>query len=314
MLERIFNTQIRFVERALARQECSECQKIRQLLDENNNRVLAAYVKEQYQKQQESTGRLADAISVLHAARKLAPSKTAVSRSEIYVEVLSKANDSAGDLQRSFLLTIKRLPSDKLQELLAAILDLHLDHASLPREFSAAQEDLTLLIDAQNAQIRPLRSAHEGQHTATRTKIVGQKVELALQREIVSERDAEYSELLSGVHGLFSSYFRRNLRNPSLAFLCEIFYYDLRAPHRAAFTPKPRYAIERALSAPHDYLGCDCCGSMEVSRTQPSTAILYQLYLESGQLINVRDMWESFYAIIRDDSNVADDDQERKSL
>jgi origin recognition complex subunit 3 len=304
----------RLVEHVLARQEASQCRKIRQLLDENDNQVLAAYVREQYQKQQENTGRLADAINILQTARRVASSKSFVSRSEIYVEVLSKTKDSAGDLERDLLLSIKRLPSNKLEALLAAVVDLHLDHAPVPREFLAAQEDLASLIDAQNAQLRPLRSAHEGQHSSMRTRVVGQKVELAHQREIVSERDAEYSELLSGVHGLFSFYFRRNLRNPSRTFLAEVFFYDLRAPHRAAFTPKPRYAIERALSTPHDYLGCDCCGSMELSKTQPPTAILYQLYLESGQLINVRDMWESFHAIVRDDSTVDDEFQERQHL
>ena len=35
-----------------------------------------------------------------------------------------------------------------------------------------------------------------------------------------------------------------------------------------------------------------------LSSTQPSTAILYQLYLESGAMINVFDLWSAFNAII----------------
>ena len=68
--------------------------------------------------------------------------------------------------------------------------------------------------------------------------------------------------------------------------------------------------IERALAAPHDYLGCDCCdnrsragdggrGEISLSGTQPATAILYQLYLESGTLINIADLWAAFGAVIR---------------
>jgi origin recognition complex subunit 3 len=32
--------------------------------------------------------------------------------------------------------------------------------------------------------------------------------------------------------------------------------------------------------------------------TQPPTALLYQLYLESGSMINVHDMWAAFNELI----------------
>lgn len=95
----------------------------------------------------------------------------------------------------------------------------------------------------------------------------------------------------------------------------------LSTPHRSllkpALIPSPRHAIERALSRPHDYLGCSCCAaesssinrspntntdqrhghdSSEKNDHQPATAILYQLYLESGTLINVADLWTAFRA------------------
>lgn len=38
-----------------------------------------------------------------------------------------------------------------------------------------------------------------------------------------------------------------------------------------------------------------------LSSTQPPTAILYQLYLESGNLINVNDLWLAFNAIVGED-------------
>ena len=92
--------------------------------------------------------------------------------------------------------------------------------------------------------------------------------------------------------------------------------------------PAPRRAIERALSAPHDYLNCECCegggkgDAAALSSSQPATAILYQLYLESGALINIADLWAAFSAVVgtegeeekgeaekKDDD---DDDEERK--
>jgi origin recognition complex subunit 3 len=37
-----------------------------------------------------------------------------------------------------------------------------------------------------------------------------------------------------------------------------------------------------------------------LSSTQPATAIVYQMYLESGTLINVTDLWSAFNAIAGD--------------
>jgi origin recognition complex subunit 3 len=88
-------------------------------------------------------------------------------------------------------------------------------------------------------------------------------------------------------------------------FLSEVFMYDLKSPHTEVFQPKPRFAVERALASPHDYLGCECCSGVDgnpaaLSATQPATAIVYQMYLESGTLINVSDLWSAFNAIAGD--------------
>ena len=76
--------------------------------------------------------------------------------------------------------------------------------------------------------------------------------------------------------------------------------YDSRSPLKDVFTPRPRPVMERALSRPHDYLGCNCCQTSEdsIKPTFPPTAILYQLYLETGSLINVADLWTAFYATL----------------
>jgi origin recognition complex subunit 3 len=68
-----------------------------------------------------------------------------------------------------------------------------------------------------------------------------------------------------------------------------------------AVMPKPRFAIERALSTPHDYLNCTCCASgpgVGLSPTHPSASILYQLYLECGVLINTADLWSAFQHMV----------------
>lgn len=97
------------------------------------------------------------------------------------------------------------------------------------------------------------------------------------------------------------------LEDPRTMLYHEIFLYDSVSPCREVLTPRPRHAIERALSSPHDYLDCDCCAPEHVeeeaslSATQPATAVLYQLYLESGNMLNVHDLWQAFSAIMGDD-------------
>jgi len=60
------------------------------------------------------------------------------------------------------------------------------------------------------------------------------------------------------------------------------------------------------LSQPQDYLACSCCTSADgeevgIRGTQPPTSIIYQLYLESGALINIYDLWSAFYSVIAGD-------------
>lgn len=77
-----------------------------------------------------------------------------------------------------------------------------------------------------------------------------------------------------------------------------------------AFTPRPRYVLERALSRPGDYLGCECCQSTSAtsSAQAPPTAILYTLLQEAGTVINMRDLYDAFCARCFPDSDHAADE------
>jgi origin recognition complex subunit 3 len=81
-------------------------------------------------------------------------------------------------------------------------------------------------------------------------------------------------------------------------FLTEAILTTSRAPLASAFNPKPRFAIERALSSPADYLGCECCTSMHA--TEP-TIVLYRLLGEAGREVNVMDLWTTFKGRVMDD-------------
>jgi origin recognition complex subunit 3 len=138
---------------------------------------------------------------------------------------------------------------------------------------------------------------------------------LSKHKAALSEQDKAYSDLVARFHDQLDAYFESAFINPQALVFSEVLIYDLKSPHTEVFQPKPRFAIERALATPHDYLGCDCCSGMEgndaaLSATQPATAIVYQMYLESGMLMNVSDLWSAFNAI----AGSGDEDDESKTM
>lgn len=158
----------------------------------------------------------------------------------------------------------------------------------------------------------------------------------------------EIQQLQTRFHDLLKEYLNATLLPGHYASCLpfhEIYIYDLKSLHRDAFTPRPRFVIERALSRPHDYLGCACCkpGSAATeadgreggfrqqyedggvnghamldneeeggedrdngTANNPATSMLYQLVLESGSLVNVQDLWTAFRARLSGTRGVVD--------
>lgn len=156
----------------------------------------------------------------------------------------------------------------------------------------------------------PIRSIYAQQAQTIRTTVIDQKVQLSKNSASLSKQDAAFSKLIDMLVTAITSYF--DFESPYHDGH-EIWFYDAKSPYRETFTPRPRHAIERALSAPHDYLGCSCCrGSGGLSASQPPSAILYQLYLETGGLINVFDLWSAFRTIVSGEND--GEEEERKTL
>jgi origin recognition complex subunit 3 len=61
------------------------------------------------------------------------------------------------------------------------------------------------------------------------------------------------------------------------------------------FLARPRSTIFRALAAPTDYLGCECCTSSLSSKGKEGVSILYRLLEEAGREVNVMDLWSTFH-------------------
>ncbi|OBT93749.2 hypothetical protein VE01_08109 [Pseudogymnoascus verrucosus] len=170
---------------------------------------------------------------------------------------------------------------------------------------SALEDETVALIQEAEESGTPLQSKYTMQSQTLRTTVVAQKVQLSKREFVLSKQDAAFTSIIEKLARTLEQYF--NFDSPQDLFLNEIWIYDSKSPYREVFTPRPRHAIERALSVPHDYLGCTCCKAAGgLSSSHPATATLYQLYLETGGLINVFDLWSAFHTIVG-----ADDDEER---
>ncbi|KIW04148.1 hypothetical protein, variant [Verruconis gallopava] len=230
-------------------------------------------------------------------------SKTKLTSSSLYLKAMSgKLRDD--HTIRELLLAVKKAPSNILIKALRAA------QAAISANYAANIENLLGQLNAlasEDGSGQPMRSEHDIRNDTLRTTVVAQKVQLSRHKARLSEKDEAYSKIVSQFHDLLTRIFEE-VRYPFDMLGHEAVIYDLRMPHRAALTPKPRFAIERALSSPHDYLNCRCCGPAEnggkngeeaiLSASLPPTALLYRLYLESGALINVSDLWSAYAAIM----------------
>lgn len=283
-----------------------ETQKLKGMLDSNAklHEVIVGEIKEGRKAMYDIT----TAAELIQDLQKLNPGTQVMPKSKLYIQAMS--NKLKGStLIRSLLLSIRKAPSNITDEIVATV-----NRASLPSEVSQSfvelRSELSAIVKTQDGNKQPLRSEDDIANSTLRTTVVAKKVELSKQKSTLSKQDADYTKLIRTFTDLLEQYFDKYLVDPKTLLFNEIFLYDLKSPHREVFTPRPRHAIERALAAPHDYLDCDCCApgkddgdEQTLSASQPATAILYQLYLESGNLINASDLWQAFKAVVGDEKS-----------
>ncbi|KAI9745251.1 MAG: hypothetical protein M1818_001530 [Claussenomyces sp. TS43310] len=225
---------------------------------------------------------------------------------ELYITALS-ATLNHSDIITDILEAVKRIKPSEILDCIAAIIEIvsPIDSNGELYGMSKTAADLGNELSEIRGRIQTLdwqsdtlQSKYAVQQKAVRTTVVAQRVQLSKAKATLSKEDLKYTEIVDDFLRLLESFFI--FESPQGDFLNEAWLYDTKSPNREVFTPKPRYSIERALCNPHDYLGCTCCSLSDgaLSASQPPTAILYQLYLETGGLINVFDLWSAFYAII----------------
>lgn len=185
------------------------------------------------------------------------------------------------------------------------------EHTQLQASLEKQLKEVEELAAKTEAEGISVRSKYSGQSKVMRTTVIAQKVQLSRDSAALREEDNQLTEIVDEVTKLLSLHFR--LTSPSAVFLSEGWLYDSRSPSRDVFVPRTRAVFERSLSRPHDYLACSCCrpGEDGVQATLPATSILYQMYQETGSLINVADLWSAFHTLVTEQGTEED---ERKAL
>ena len=284
--------------------ENNEVTRLQDLLD--NDEILFGLVRQRVRNGRDALADMTVAVSVIRELQRFLSNQQVPSRSKLYLQAMSnKLNDSS--LVRSLLLSIRKAPSNTALDIMDAVMALDVPE-DIRHRCSGLQRQLAEMVKDPTTSDQPLRSEDDIKNSTLRTTVVAQKVELSKQKSSLSKQDTAYTAILRRFTDLLEEYFEAKLINPKILVFHEIFLYDLKSPHREVFTPRPRHAIERALATPHDYLDCDCCaptqaGADEASlaASQPVTAVLYQLYLETGSLINASDLWQAFQAVMGDE-------------
>lgn len=272
----------------------------------NDNEYLFSVAVREIDKGQQALRGILLAIEVISTLQSYSLSTTSTSWSNLYIKAIS-GELGASTLIKDILLSFRKVSSDSMSDQLSKLTDLELPG------ISKANQELKKLTSTMDDEATPLRSEHNIRYNSLRTTVVAQKVSLSKQSSTLSKQDLAYSKVVNSADTTLRDFFQTKLINPRDLFLHEVLIYDSKSPHRDVFTPKPRFAVERALSLPQDYLDCTCCEGAEngLSATQPATAILYQLYLESGAIVNTSDLWSAFYAIVGVE-NAEDEDADRQ--
>ena len=278
------------------------------ILLEDDNR-LRNLVMQEIEVGQEALQAILKAIDVLFRVQSNLTIKKRASWSEMYIQAMC-AGFTESAVFEEIMDAVKKLPSDMMKGLLDEMTE-----TSAPIELVVIMAELDLLTHQLEYPTVPLRSAYDIHHETLRTTVIAQKVSLSRNTSTLSTQDGAYTKIVDRIYTILRKYFENTLINPQDLLLNEILIFDSKSPHRDVFTPKPRFAIERALSSPHDYLDCDCCRGSEdgLSATQPATTILYQLYLESSAVINTADLWSAFWTIVGGDGIDDEETEQRKA-
>ncbi|CCE33104.1 related to origin recognition complex subunit 3 [Claviceps purpurea 20.1] len=239
---------------------------------------------------------------------------------------LSSSSSSSESQHADLAQAIRRMDSESLCTLLRRVIPIFQEGDPSLNLGAAAGETDTRLVESLQTILEELealktaadkagiilKSKYSSHGKVLRTTVIAQKVQLCQDSATLRDEDKKLTELIDDFASLLSTHFHaRTDSDEAVVLFSECWLYESKSPARDVFVPRPRNAFERSLTRPHDYLNCACCkpDSDGLQATLPATAILYQLYLESGSLINVADLWSAFHTLVS-----REEDDKRKAL
>lgn len=189
------------------------------------------------------------------------------------------------------------------------------EHDALQGALTDLSNELATIQEAAKRQGKTLRSKYGGQSKIMRTTVIAQRVQLSKDSAALNEEDKKFSQVVFETVKVLAA--NLTVQAPQEVLFSEAWIYDTKSPSRDVLVPRPLVVFERCLTRPQDYLGCECCqgdgeghqGAGGLRSTMPATSILYQLYLETGNLINVADLWAAFHGVVSQEES-----DERKVL
>lgn len=252
---------------------------------------------------------LSTALRVFESARNCTSSSTKITRLDLYPRAVSGALHSQSPLVRELLLSMKKMNSASLLKLLDAVIPLPIP-ADMQTVLINLREKINSLAGETSAS---LTSEFDIATSSLRRTAVSKRIELSEHKSGLTKKDSVYSKFVQEVHSQFEDYFFDTLKGTEDLFLQEIFYFEDLSLHKDVLAPASRDTVEQALSKPSEFLGCECCEPEDeeenvLKGSNPPTSVLYQLYLESGALINGFDLWSAFYSMV---AGVDADEDER---
>lgn len=227
--------------------------------------------------------------------------------SSAYVEAMSHGVSMSED--SDFVAAIRRLSMEQLETFLTRVITLLRDgeptlqlepvSTDLQSHLQQHLENLITLKTKADTEGITIRSKYSGHGKVMRTTVIAQKVQLSQDSAALSDSDNQLTQIVDSITEALGR--RHDESSGGDLVFSEGWLYDSRSPLREVFVPRPRAVFARSLGRPHDYLGCGCCkaGQDGIQSTLPVTSILYQLYEETGSLINVADLWCAFSALMR---------------
>ncbi|CCD45497.1 similar to origin recognition complex subunit 3 [Botrytis cinerea T4] len=281
----------------------------------NDDGLLLQEVKTSIQGKDHAVQRILRTMHVLVTLAVETPEKI-----DLYIKA-STGSLRNSDIVRSIVDSVKRASLDDFLEIVTSLkegtengsTELDLEpwsdmESEFYSEITSIRESASSL--AGSGTGKSIRSSY---NKALRTTLISQKVQISQDRSMLTKQDKEFTALVDHLIQAIQNFV--DVEKLQDQFVSEIWLYDLRLPYLDAFTPKPRFTIERALSSPHDYLSCACCDPTKEGAlmSHPPTAILYKLFLEAGNLINTFDLWTAFIANLGPEYDEGDD-SERQAL